>query len=68
MHESGRIACLIADACVEKSGGERVYNETDEVGAVQYSSITTSLAAMSMEDVEMQMILRVEEWIRNMSS
>jgi len=70
VRESGRIACLVADLCVEKSGGEKVYNAVDEVEAAsaQYSSITSSLAAMAIEDVETHMILRVEEWIRNMSS
>ena len=70
VRESGRIACLVADACVEKSGGEKIYNAMDdiEIESGQYSGILSSLSTMTIEDVETQMILRVEEWIRNMSS
>jgi hypothetical protein len=71
VRECGRIACLVADACVEKSGGEKVYNTTQDARStesVQCSSIINSLSSMSPEAMETQMVLRVEEWIRNMSS
>ena len=69
MRANGQLSCLIADACVERNGGLRLYNSYDDESAISddNSLIINSLPTMTDDEIETQLIFAVEEWIRNMT-